>query len=227
MRKKLLLFFASGFVFFIFIIFSFLVDKNLFKQVDFDATVLLQDDISRRFDTPFSWFSFTGSFEISTLVLFVLVGVFLFRKQILAFFWIGIYGVFHIIEIIGKEVVENTPPPEFMLRTERLVEFDQFHVRTHFSYPSGHSGRTVFFATMLLFFLWYNKRIPLWLKIGLTSVIIGYTVVMLVSRVYLGEHWTTDVIGGIILGVSCGLLSVFFVSFRIPYRKIYHKLLSK
>lgn len=227
MRKKLLLFLASGSVFLLFILFSFIVDKNVFKQLDFDTTVRLQDIIPRRLDKALSIFSDLGSFEVSTIILFVLVGVFIFRKQALAAFWIGVYGMFHILEIVGKSIVENSPPPEFMLRTERVVQFDQFHVRTDYSYPSGHSGRTVFFATILLFFLWHNKTTALWLKLCLTGAIITYVGVMLLSRVYLGEHWTTDVIGGSILGVSCGLLSIFFVSFRIPYRAIYNRLLSK
>ena len=38
-----------------------------------------------------------------------------------------------------------------------------------------------------------------------------FNVAMLISRVSLGEHWTTDVIGGALLGLSSGIFALIFL----------------
>lgn len=208
MRRNIL-FFASGVsVFLIFVLFSYLVHKDFFTQIDFDSTVRLQNNIPRRFDDLFSLFSTIGSFEFTFL--FFGTVLILWRKILAGIALFSGFVLFHLIEIYGKFFVDHPPPPEFMLRTKRLVEFDQFHVRTEFSYPSGHSGRTVFIAALLLFILWNQKGIPLSLKLILTGIIGGFVFVMLLSRVYLGEHWLTDVVGGSLLGLSLSLMGVSF-----------------
>ncbi len=199
-------FFLGSFLLLAFIIFSYLVDINIFQQIDFDTTVRLQGNISRRFDDIFSWFSIIGMFEITTGVLFLILLV--KRKIIAGFITFFLFGLFHIIEIFGKTVVENIPPPEFLLRTKRLIEFPQFHVRSEYSYPSGHSGRTVFLSTLIILFIWHTKKLPKYMKIAIIGGVVIFNILMLLSRVYLGEHWATDVIGGSILGAGLGLIGI-------------------
>jgi len=206
MRRNLIYFLVGLGLFTLFVLYSYLVHKDLFTKLDFDTTVRLQNNISRRFDDLFSYFSAIGSFEPMSIVLIALVA---FWRKIIAglSLLIGFVG-FHFIEIFGKLFVDHLPPPEFLLRTKRLVEYPQFHVRAEFSYPSGHAGRAVFMGAILLFIIWNSNRISREIKIILSLIIGVYLGIMLVSRVYLGEHWTTDVVGGSILALALSMIGL-------------------
>ena len=67
--------------------------------------------------------------------------------------------------------------------------------RWGFSYPSGHSMGSAAFYGFLAFLLWvlvpsFPLRVALASAVGLLPLLIG------ISRVYLGAHWASDVVGG-------------------------------
>lgn len=207
---KTKLFLLSLFCIFLFTFFSYTVAKERWQKTDFDTMVKMQDHISRRFDGVFSYFSLLGSAEITIGLCVVFALLALIRMR-----WLAVLGWLIIVpaslaEVFGKLMVFHPGPPVFFHRSILPTGLPSFYVHTNFSYPSGHMTRTIFIITVfaiLLFFSSKNHSFRILMLVSLVALVF----MMGMTRVYLGEHWLSDVIGGALLGAAAG----FFASVLI------------
>lgn len=209
-KKHLPYFFMGAILIGIFYAFSFLVSRDVFTRFDFDMTVRIQNQIPVRLDPFLSWFSLLGSFEV-TLGILIFLAIFRFiKKSFLSILLIPAFGVMHVVEIIGKAFLDHPGTPFMFHRYALDFFFPSGYIQPGGSYPSGHAMRTAYLAILFIYVI-HASKISRNLKLLSYSAILAIYLIMTVSRVSLGEHWTTDVIGGSFLGAAFALFSLIFI----------------
>lgn len=100
--------------------------------------------------------------------------------------------------LILKEWIDRTRPYEVV---EGLVSVIGA-VENSPSFPSGHTAASFAAATVLVL------KLPK--RYGIPAMILA--VLISVSRLYLGVHYPSDVLGGMVVGIGCALLGITVVN---------------
>lgn len=170
-----------------------------------EATLLwINQHASPGFDSFFVAFTELGGLIVVTVVSALLFGYFLYRKKYTKALLVaaGVGGA-ALMNIILKSIFDR-PRPDLW---EWLV------VETHFSFPSGHATASMALAIVVVALLWKTKwRIASMIGAAMYILSIGF------SRLYLGVHYPTDILGGWLLGAAWVLL-VIGVIFAFRQRK--------
>jgi len=134
--------------------------------------------------------------SLGSLVFFALVGLFALAFQEQLLFWKMVFGgVFSlgITVLIRTFYFKNRPNQQN--HTNFIERIDAS------SFPSLHTGRTIFLALLFINFFKDNY---------VTIFLIIFAILVAYSRIYLKKHDWYDLMGGLVLGVVTYLLSSLF-----------------
>ena len=108
-----------------------------------------------------------------------------------------------------KEFVARPRPETPLVTVYQIIE--------GYSFPSGHVLHYVVFFGLLFVFMVVIKSLPFAVRVGIGTLSLFLILTISVSRVYLGSHWASDVIGGYLFG-SLMLLALLWAYFGIVNR---------
>jgi undecaprenyl-diphosphatase len=125
---------------------------------------------------------------LTSLVLFM----FKYKKAALYVLFTMLAGV---VSTIFKAIVNRPRPSDTLVR----IVFKT----TQQSFPSGHVLFYVIFFGFLVMLMFQLENVNKTVRIIVGGISLLMIFLIPVSRIYLGAHWFTDVLGGFLLGLFC------------------------
>jgi undecaprenyl-diphosphatase len=135
---------------------------------------------------------------IAVLVLGIVVAAVLRAWRIGAF--LVMVGFLRVIGTGLKPIFESPRPVTSEVR-QRIYEMSE-----GFGYPSGHSMTATMIATLAVVIVW-NATTDAFIRSAVLVMALGYAGLVGWSRIWVGAHWPTDVIGGWSYGVALVLIA--------------------
>ncbi len=173
--------------------------------MDRAVSLFVLNNLHSKFLTPIMLFvskiTHAGLFWIALNLIFLILAVIKYKKLSLA---VAVSLVTLLVGwLINDKVLKNVferPRPFVVIEEIRLFMESIGYTSSGYSFPSGHSFSSMEQAIILT---GMNK------KLGYFTI--PFAVIVGFSRIYLGAHYLTDVIAGLILGLLFGLLANFVI----------------
>ncbi|MEO6877810.1 MAG: phosphatase PAP2 family protein [Gemmatimonadaceae bacterium] len=185
------------------------LDNALLVRLDIAADAAIHARVTPAGLEIFNLVSRIGS-PVSMVAMATVIAIVLWKQKRTTMLvgWIAAFGGGGILEHVLKLLVGRTRPV-----------YGAAYLSGHsYSFPSGHAMMSFIGMTTLLFVLWvyWHPSRPA----RIASIVAAIVVIVLVgvSRIYLGVHYPSDVLGGWAAGAAWVAVCVSGVAFTLHYR---------
>ncbi len=172
-------------------------DINMIRFLyELDSSVLLwiQDTFENSYlTTVLKLITMAGNAGVIWIVLSAVFCVNKKTRRIGVLSFLGLAGSLIINIVILKNLVARTRPYETLSQVKLLIE-----AQNDYSFPSGHTASSFVVASVIFFSTRKKYGIPCMLFAGL----MGFT------RLYVGVHYPSDVLAGMMSGITIGYFTV-------------------
>lgn len=199
--KKNIRYIILSILFISFVILTFAVINNKTEGIDNAVYNLLTIFKNDTITSIYKFITFFGSTKFIVLLCLIFLVIFWRTKK--GVIITGCLIVSTIINNVIKLLIKRERPIDLMLVKEST-----------YSFPSGHTMASVSMYGFLIYLVWksnFNKSLKILLTIFLSLV----TLSIAASRIYLGAHFATDIIGAILVS---SMWLIIFISF-IEHKK--------
>jgi membrane protein DedA with SNARE-associated domain/membrane-associated phospholipid phosphatase len=189
---------ATAFVYFLFLYAGSTLD--FVRQSQIVAADVRVANLLSAFRDPdlvqfFTLFTALGSWKVIAILAITVSAVLLLqrRQHYLPGLWLSLIG--NQLTVTLLKIVFSRPRPEMAVYAE-----------SSYSFPSGHSAASVVFFGFLIFVLIRERVGPI-----VVSFLVGMTLIFLIglSRIYLVEHYLSDVLNGYLVGTLWALIGIW------------------
>jgi undecaprenyl-diphosphatase len=196
---------AGGLVFLALVL---IVAMRTTRDLDYTTTLAFQSLASEPLDLLVNWHTLLGQLVV-TVPLSLFLALVAWRRYG-GWAWLAPLALLATgpIELVFKLALVHPGPPEELTREF----FNPLGVRVEApsSFPSGHLARLTFLAVLVAGM--FPSRAS-WIGAA------AFVAVALFARIYIGDHWLSDALGGMCLGAAVAGAALGWVYAQGPWRR--------
>ena len=183
-----------------FIILFILIKTNLIESFDIRVYNLIALNINESLTNFFKIMTFLGEgVSIASYCIIALIVSYVLKKKNIGLIIAGCVTFNSLFSEVIKRIIQR-PRPEIL----RLIN------ESSYSFPSSHTLASVSLCGILIYLI-YRSDLNKSMKAISTIFLVLFPILIGISRIYLGVHYASDVLGGALIAIILLLIEISII----------------